>query len=176
MQVAKAQSSGNLILKLYKLNNNIILPIVSFLYSNYLRIWKVQLFHIFNLISYIMYCIISIRKLSNDRKIAALNLSLSWDKAINLKISCITPKLKKKVTNFRNYKHFPNKTFRNIVLILSELSQVQIINSHEVSKKCLRIYRKTVDKLAPRKRKLAYIRYNIAPFMNKTISKGNMKS
>ena len=38
MQVAKAQSSGNLVLKLYKLNNNIILPIASFLYSNYLRI------------------------------------------------------------------------------------------------------------------------------------------
>ena len=87
-----------------------------------------------------------------------------------MKNSCITPKLRKKVINYRNYKHFSNKTFRDILLILSELSQVRIINNDEVSEKFLRICQNTVDKLAPCNRMLAYIRYNIVPFMNKTLS------
>ena len=138
-------------------------------WSNNFLLEKLQQY-IFNLSSYIIYCIISITELSNDSKTANLNLSLYWDKAIHLKNSCITPKLRKKVINYRNYKHFSNKTFRDILLILSELSQVRIINNDEVSEKFLRICQNTVDKLAPCNRMLAYIRYNIASFMNKTLS------
>ena len=61
-------------------------------------------------------------------------------------------KLKPKIINYRKYKHFSEDIFRDS--LLEELSQVRINNDDEGFNNFLRICRNTLDRFAPRKKKV----------------------
>ena len=61
-------------------------------------------------------------------------------------------KLKPKIINYRKYKHFSNDIFRDS--LLEELSQVRINNDDDGFNNFLRICRNTLDRFAPRKKKV----------------------
>ena len=80
-------------------------------------------------------------------------------------------KLKPRVINYRDYKHFNNEKFRDD--LPSEISNSHMEFDNKGSDKFFNMYRSTLDQHAPRKQK--YARGNHMPFMNKTLSKEIMK-
>ena len=79
-------------------------------------------------------------------------------------------KLKPRVKNYRDYKHFNNERFRDDLLSEKSNSYLEFDNSFdEFFKMC----RSTLDQHAPRTQK--YARGNHMPFMNNTLSKEIMK-
>ena len=80
-------------------------------------------------------------------------------------------KLKPKIVNYRNYSGFSNDDFRKN--LLHNLS-LEIINTNSNGlEKFLQICIKTVDKMAPIKKK--YVRDNNMPFFNKELSGAHKK-
>ena len=85
------------------------------------------------------------------------------------KMTC--QKLKLRVINYRNYKHFNNGRFRDDLLF--EISNSQLEFDNNSFDEFFNMCRSTLDQHAPRKQK--YARGNHMPFMNKTLSKEIMK-
>ena len=80
-------------------------------------------------------------------------------------------KLEPKVINYRNYRYFSNDKFREKVT--SKLSKVVLENSDKGFNKFLDVCKEAFNMYAPLEKK--YIRGNISPFMNRTLSKELMK-
>ena len=80
-------------------------------------------------------------------------------------------KLKLRVMNYRDYKHFKNERFRDD--LLSEISNSYLEFDNNSFDEFFNMCRSTLDQHAPRKQK--YARGNHMPFMNKTLSKEIMK-
>ena len=80
-------------------------------------------------------------------------------------------KLKPRVINYRDYKHFNNERFRDD--LLSEISNSYLEFDNNSFDEFFNMCRSTLDQHAPRKQK--YARGNHMPFMNKTLSKEIMK-
>ena len=80
-------------------------------------------------------------------------------------------KLKPRIINYRDYKHFNNERFR--CDLMSELSNTKLEFNNNSFTEFFNICRSTLDQHAPRKQKHA--RGNHMPFMNKTLSKEIMK-
>ena len=80
-------------------------------------------------------------------------------------------KLKPRVINYRDYKHFNNDKFRDD--LLSEISNSYLEFDNNSFDEFFNMCRSTLDQHAPRKQKHA--RGNHMPFMNKTLSKEVMK-
>ena len=79
-------------------------------------------------------------------------------------------RLKPRVINYRDYKSFENKLFREELLF--ELSNSALEKNADGFQEFIEIYQKTVNQYAPAKQKL--VRGNHLPFMNKTLSKAIM--
>ena len=80
-------------------------------------------------------------------------------------------KLKPRVINYRDYKSFKNKLFREESLY--ELSNATLVENADGFHKFIEICQKTLDQHAPNK--LKFIRMsNHLPFMNKILSKAKM--
>ena len=80
-------------------------------------------------------------------------------------------KLKPRVINYRDYKHFNNERFRDD--LLSEISNSYLEFDNNSFDEFFNMCRSTLDQHAPRKQK--YARGNHMPFMNKTLSKEIVK-
>ena len=80
-------------------------------------------------------------------------------------------KLKPRVINYRDYKHFNNERFRDD--LLSEISNSYLEFDNNSFDEFFKMCRSTLDQHAPRKQK--YARGNHMPFMNNTLSKLIMK-
>ena len=80
-------------------------------------------------------------------------------------------KLKPRVINSRDYKHFNNERFRDD--LLSQISNSYLEFDNNSFNAFFNMCRSTLDQHAPRKQK--YARGNHMPFMNKTPSKEIMK-
>ena len=80
-------------------------------------------------------------------------------------------KLKPNIIHYRNYRKFSNDKFREN--LISRLSTENIRVDCNGMEKFLQICIKTLDELAPQKKK--YSRGNNMPFINKTIKKAFMK-
>ena len=80
-------------------------------------------------------------------------------------------KLKPRVINYRDYKHFNNERFRDD--LLSEISNSYLEFDNNSFDEFFNMCRSTLDQHAPRKQ--TYARGNRMPFMNKTLSKEIMK-
>ena len=80
-------------------------------------------------------------------------------------------KLKPRVTNYRDYKHFNNESFRDD--LLSGISNSHLEFDNNSFDEFFNMRRSTLDQHAPRKQK--YARGNHMPFMNKILSKEIMK-
>ena len=80
-------------------------------------------------------------------------------------------KLKPRVINYRDYKHFNNERFRDD--LLSEISNSYLEFDNNSFDEFFNMCRSTLDQHAPRKQK--YARGNHMPFMNKTLSKEIMR-
>ena len=81
-------------------------------------------------------------------------------------------RLKLRVINYRDYKSFENKLFREELLF--ELSNSTLEENADGFQEFTEIYQKTVNQYVPAKQK--FVRGNHLPFMNKTLSKAIMHS
>ena len=80
-------------------------------------------------------------------------------------------KLKPRVINYRDYKHFNNERFRDD--LLSEISNSYLEFDNNSFDEFFNMCRSALNQHAPRK--LKYVRGNHMPFINKTLSKEIMK-
>ena len=80
-------------------------------------------------------------------------------------------KLKPRVINYRDYKHFNNERFRDG--LLSEISNSYLEFDNNSFDEFFNMFRSTLDQHTPWKQK--YVRGNHMPFMNKTHSKEIME-
>ena len=80
-------------------------------------------------------------------------------------------KLKPRIVNYRCHKNFCNDTFRQ--MFLEKLAAENINTNFNGFEKILQVCINTLDIFAPCKKK--YARGNNMPFMNKSLTKANMK-